>query len=96
MKKIFVILMLLILMATLCACGNMSVGLGNFEFNKVHIDTYHYSGCFSVEKWYDNGTGIEIKTKEGGSMYLSEGTYMLIANECPFCDAPTEKGGGEV
>ena len=85
--------MILILMSTLCAC-NMSIGFGNFEFKKVHIDTYNYSGCFTVEKWHDNETGIEVKTKETGSLFLSEGSYFLISDDCPFCDHPTEKGGG--
>lgn len=93
MKKIVVIVMILILISNLCACGNMGVGLGNFEFNKVHIDTHNYSGCFAIEKWYDNKTGIEVKTKESGSMYLSEGTYFLISDDCPLCAHPTERGG---
>ena len=93
MKKIIAVIMVLILMSTLCSCGNMSIGLGNFEFKKVHIDTYNYSGCFTIEKWYDNETGIEVKTKEAGSLFLSEGTYFLISDDCPFCDHPTEKGG---
>ena len=95
MKKIGIILLILVLGITLSACGNMSMGFGNFEFNKVHIDTYNYSGCFTIEKWYDNSTGIEVKTKEAGSMYLSEGTYFLISDDCPFCNHPTEKGGAE-
>ena len=93
MKRIFKFIMLLVLMSTLCGCGNMSCGIGNFTFEKVHIDTYNYSGCFTIEKWYDNSTGIEVTTKEAGSLYLSEGTYFLVSGECPFCDHPTEKGG---
>lgn len=69
----------------LAGCGNMSVGIGNFTFNKIHVDTYNYSGCFTVEKWYDSSSGIEVRTKEAGSMYLAEGMYMLIEDECPFC-----------
>ena len=94
MTRIVAVVMVLVLAGVLSGC-NMSLGLGNFEFNKVHIDTYHHSKCFSVEKWYENGTGIEVKTKESGSMYFSEGTYILIADKCPFCDTSTEKGGGE-
>lgn len=95
MKKIIAIIMVLGLMSTMCGCGNMSLGMGNFEFKKVHVDTYNYSGCFTIEKWHDNETGIEVKTKEAGSLYLSEGTYFLISDDCPFCDHPTEKGGAE-
>lgn len=83
-KKIIAITMLLSMMLT--GCGNMSIGLGNFTFNKVHVDTPNYSGCFTIEKWYDTDNGIEVKTKEAGFMYLAEGMYMLIENECPFCN----------
>lgn len=86
--------MILVLMFALCGC-NMSFGAGNYNFTKVHIDTHHYSGCLTVEKWYENnsGTGVEVKTKEAGALFLSEGTYFLIEDDCPFCAHPTEKGG---
>ena len=64
----------------------MSCGVGTYTFRKVHVDTYHHEGCYTIEKWYENATGIEVRTKEVGSMFLSEGTYILIAEECPFCD----------
>ena len=92
MKKILiVVLMIGIMIASLTGCGNMSWGFGNFTFEKIHVDTHNYSGCFTVEKWYDNSNGIEVKTKEAGSMYLAEGMYMLIEDVCPFC----EGGDGE-
>ena len=72
---------------------NVSIGPGNFKFEKVHIDTYNYNGCLTIEKWYEDETGIEVKTKEVGAIYLSEGTYFLIEKECPFCAHQTEKGG---
>lgn len=85
MKKILAVLMFCVLVVTMVGCGNMSAGLGNFTFEKVHIDTHNYSGCFTIEKWHENATGIEVKTKEVGSLYLSEGTYFLIKEVCPFC-----------
>ena len=69
MKKLLAILlavMLLIAMIALTGCGNMSVGIGNFVFQKIHVDTYHYSVCFTVEKWRNGDTGIEVKTREAG------------------------------
>lgn len=96
MKKIIAIGMVLILIGALCACANMSMGIGSFEFNKVHVDTYNYSGCFTVMKWYDSETGVEVKTKEAGSMFLSEGTYFLISDDCPFCAClPCKDRGGK-
>jgi hypothetical protein len=86
MKKIIVVIMAMaMLVVMLTGCGNMSLGFGNFTYDKIHVDTYNYSGCFTVEKWYDNTSGIEVLTKEVGSMYLAEGMYMLIEDDCPFC-----------
>lgn len=87
MKKVIAIVLAFALCLALCGCGNMSLGLGNFEFNKVHVDTHHYSGCFTIEKWYTDETGIEVKTYEAGSIFLSEGMYILLSGEqdCPFC-----------
>lgn len=91
MKKIIAMIMLaLIIISMLTGCGNMSLGPGNFEFEKIHVDTYNYSGCFTVEKWYDNPNGIEVKTREAGFMYFAEGMYMLIEDECPFCASEVE------
>ena len=90
MKKIVVVVLCMVAMTvTLVGCGNMSIGLGNFTYEKVHIDTHNYSGCLTIEKWYDTSTGIEVKTKEFGSMFLSEGCYVLLGGDegCPLCDA---------
>ena len=88
MKKILsVILVLVIFALTLSACGNQSIGFGNYTFRKVHIDTPHFSGCYTIEKWHDDERGIEVKTEEVGSLFLSEGTYILVEDKCPICDA---------
>ena len=86
-KKIIVMIIAIAILAImLVGCGNMSMGLGNYTFDKIHVDTHNYNGCFTIEKWYDSSSGIEVKTKEVGSMYLAEGMYMLIEDECPFCE----------
>lgn len=79
------ILLTILSVLTFTGCGNMSCSPGNYSFEKVHVDTYHYSGCLTIDSWHDNERGIEIKTKEVGSIFLSEGTYILIEDECPFC-----------
>lgn len=87
MKKfigLFILLIILVMAFTGC---NMSMGLGNYEYNKIHIDTYHYSGCLKVDKWYETTTGVEVKTEDGESLYLSEGTYIMVEDECPLCAA---------
>ena len=87
MKKIIGLLILLIILVMTFAGCNMSMGLGNYEYNKIHIDTYHYSGCLKVDKWYETTTGVEVKTEDGESLYLSEGTYIMVEDECPLCAA---------
>ena len=88
MKKLLVFILALVMCLSMFAGCNKSYGFGNYKYNKVHIDTYHYSGCLTVEKWYEGSTGIEVKTKEAGSIFLSEGTYILLGGDkgCPFCD----------
>lgn len=87
MKKLIAIFVVMVLLLALCSCGNESYGLGNFSFKKVHVSTYDgKSACLTVEKWHDNSTGIEVKTKEKGSLFLSEGTYILCEDKCPICD----------
>lgn len=85
-KKIIAMIMTTAMVTTmLTGCGNKSFGYGNFNYEKIHVDTYHNSECFTVEKWYENDAGVEVLTKENGSMFFSEGTYMMVENECPFC-----------
>lgn len=83
-RKTIIAALAAVLAITLSGC-NMSLGLGNFNFRKIHVDTHNYSGCFTIEKWYDNTRGIEVKTEEAGFMYFAEGMYILIEDECPFC-----------
>lgn len=85
MKKIITIIMIMAMLVIMLTGCNMSIGLGNYSFKKIHVDTYNYDGCFTVENWHDDERGIEVKTKEAGSMYLAEGMYILIEDECPFC-----------
>lgn len=89
MKKVFAIILCVVMISTtLAGCGNMSVGFGSFTYEKVHIDTHHYSGCLTIEKWYESESGIEVKTEERGSVFLSEGTYILLegGKGCPLCE----------
>ena len=80
------ILIAFTLSAVLGACGNHKIGYGNFMFRKVHIFTHDgHDRCLTIEKWYESDNGIEVKTKECGSLWLSEGTYMLCEDECPIC-----------
>ena len=83
MKRICLILIVLIGTMMFCAC-NYSAGCGNLSFEKIHIDTHHFSGCYTVEKWYSSENGLEVKTKELGAIFVSEGTYILVEDKCPI------------
>lgn len=97
MRKIFACLLAVVMLVALAGCGNMSWGLGEFTFRKVHVDTHHYSGCFTIKKWHDNSSGIEVKTEEVGTMFLSEGVYVLLEGDepCPFCGNTEEQSHEE-
>jgi len=87
MKKfIAVIILCALILMVMCSC-NQGCGLGNLNFTHLHYDTHHENGCIDINTWYNNESGIEVHTVDGGSMFFSEGTYILIENKnnCPFC-----------
>lgn len=85
---ILTIVLVIVFVCSLAACGNMSLGIGNFEFNGAHISDYAGNSVdVSIEKWYENSTGIELLLENGNSVFLSEGTYILYEDHCPICEA---------
>ena len=93
MKRVIAFVLLaaivLFIILMLFSCGNMSYGPGNFSYKHIHISDQAINAyCATVERWYDNETGIEVKTTEYGSIFLSEGSYILIesGDKCPFCN----------
>lgn len=86
MKKAKLVL-LFIASVALSSCGNMDMGNGTYSFNGVHISDGLKSVDCHVISWRDNKEepGIEVKTKEFGSLWLSEGTYVLFDKICPIC-----------
>ena len=91
MKKIKLVALVCAIVITatsLVGCGNMDmVGIGSYTFNKIHIDTYGYTGCVEIEKWIENERGVEVKSKNYGHLFFSEGTYIMVGDKCPVCDA---------
>ena len=87
MKKIVALALCLMLVLSLCACGNENWGIGNYTFTHVHFAVGSEGKCATVNSWHDNELGCEVHTAEYGSMYLSEGSYILIENgsTCPYC-----------
>ena len=86
MKKFIAIILTVLLMAALVGCGNHSIGMGKFTFRGVHVsDGSGHARDLTVINWHDNDVGIEVKTEEAGSLFLSEGTYVLYEDTCPLC-----------
>ena len=86
MKKFIAIVMIVVMALTLCAC-NENWGFGNYSWRHVHFTDNVEGYCATISSWHDNTTGIELHTVECGSMFLSEGSYILFesAGDCPFC-----------
>lgn len=90
MNKIFALIICLVLLVScLAGCGNKAVfDLGEFSFTHIHFTDMTEGYCATVEKWHDNEEGCEVKTTEFGSIYCSEGSYILFesASKCPYCN----------
>lgn len=87
MRKFIAIVMIMVMALAMCACGNENWGLGNYSWKHVHFSDAVSGHCATISSWHDNTTGIEIHTVECGSMFLSEGSYILFesGSDCPFC-----------
>lgn len=87
MKRIIAIVLICMMALSLCACGNENWGFGNYNWKHVHFSDAVEGHCATISSWHDNTTGIEIHTVECGSMFLSEGSYILFESgaDCPFC-----------
>ena len=87
MKKTRICMFLAALALPLMGC-NMNIGPGSFSFHAVHIYGFDRRGLdVSIKSWKDGDMGIEVNTEIYGTMFLSEGTYLLLRGigDCPIC-----------
>lgn len=87
MRKILCLLTVIAMIMILCSCGNWDL-IGEYTYTHVYVETYKSEGhCYKIKTWTDSSQGIEVLTEENGSMFLSEGTYILFsdADSCPYC-----------
>ena len=88
MRRIISIVLLCVIVMSLtmlCAC-NKNIGIGTYKFTKVHIFIEDgYGSCFDISSWREAEVGVEVKVSGCGSLWLSEGTYMLVEDKCPIC-----------
>ena len=89
MKKIIALIVCLMLLCTFfVSCGNKAIfSYGEFSFTHIHFTDAIGGHCATIEKWWDNESGIEVRTTEFGPMFCSEGSYMLFGSgdKCPYC-----------
>jgi hypothetical protein len=88
MKRIVcLMLIVLALCSVLCGCGNENWGIGNYTYTHVRVGSAGEGYCATVSSWHDNELGAELHTEEFGSIYCSEGTYVMFEDgaKCPFC-----------
>ena len=69
--------------------GNVSKGgWGNYQYNHICVIAGDDHQCYEIEKWWDNELpGLEVKIKNGGYIFASEGTYHIYSqsSDCKFC-----------
>lgn len=89
MKRFACVIVCVLILAGLIGCGNMSFGPGNFNFTGVHCaDLSGNVQDLKIIKWHNDETGIEVLTEEAGSLFISEGLYILFEKQCPLCEVP--------
>ena len=88
MKKMFAVILCVVMLCMVLAGCNENIGFGNFSWKHVHFSDAVGGHCATITSWHDNETGIELHTEECGSMFLSEGSYILFEDgaKCPFCN----------
>lgn len=93
MKKLILFAIMSILAITVCVLPgcNVSIGPGSYTFTDVHISDGSNVGHGHIESWHNDDVGIEVKTEEYGSLFLSEGTYILFNGTCPICNKDFSK-----
>lgn len=87
LKSLLATILIISAVLSFCACGNENWGIGNYTYTHVHVGDGAEGYCADVSSWHDNELGIELHTEEFGSIYCSEGTYLLFEDgaNCPFC-----------
>ena len=88
MKKLFSFLLILtVLVMMLCSCNKKL--FGTYNFTHVHIcDSAGHTADYAIQSWTEQSEtpGVEVKINGYGSMWLSEGTYILYTDKCPLCE----------
>ncbi len=63
--------------------------IGDYSFNHIHIQlnanepVYH----FEIKSWTESSDdGIEIKLKDGTSIFVNGGYILYDSSKCPLCE----------
>lgn len=83
---IVAIVMICSVLCVFSSCGNKNYWVGEYTFTKVHIFSESGDKCIEIKSWKEADVGVEVKlAHDMGSLWLSEGTYMLVEKYCPIC-----------
>ena len=88
MKKLVCILLVVLMLMCLTACGNENWGIGNYNWTHIHFSDAVEGHCATIKSWHNYEPGVEVHTVECGSLFLSEGSYILFESgeQCPYCN----------
>lgn len=79
MKKIILMVVVVVLIVFMCGCSN----------NRVHIESFEYSGCYYYTGVENCNNCIKFRTLNGDIILDDEntGTYLFLfeGEECPIC-----------
>jgi len=93
MKKTIALLMAVAALS-LSGCNEQVVGWGSLSFHHVHIQMLGQSEPVHllVTSWRNDEGGIELKTKNFGTILVGDGTYLAYdVEECPICGTVSYK-----
>lgn len=93
MKKLCALLLSIACLA-LTGCNEQVIGWGSLSFHYVHIQMMGQEQPvhLEIESWRGDEGGIELKTKNFGTILVGDGTYMAYdVEECPICGNVTYK-----
>lgn len=77
MKKLIYSIIILVICLTILVSCNVNLGLGAMKFNYVYIKTQNSYKCYEIASWRENDVGVEVKLKNGTSLFIAEGLYIL-------------------
>lgn len=87
-KRIFALVLLVcVLLPIVLLFSSCDRAVGRYTFGGIVICVPGTSDhvCLTIVDGVMHDTGVEVKTKEYGPIFCSDGTYILFEDKCPIC-----------